>query len=659
MLITLQSSSDTDANDFYNYFKQGLILEPDSELGLVNMSYNFESAITLTGSNNTFDIKLAKDVDTTITIPVGSYQPDTFLQAITDALNAFVSGRPYEIERLFKITVSADATNKLVLEFDYSPEEWAVLPVKLTSTTDRQSIVLTNSNMMSDEGDGIITQTESTSGLDLRTFHSGSGADFYPVWGTSSDVEIKPHGSYFFTPQQNDSSLILALEDSGKQGDISDSSVQFVLSALTFDILERNSAGTPQSILITAIAYNAFDEFEIRVEQIEDTPEKIRYFKNGIEIITGISSTADRWFPRKDSKLICAGSFDTGKVDAKIVDADGTYAILDCLVPANITITNAGSGYLVGEHINIPAISSKISTARVDSVNGTGGILTFTILQHAGSIAGAGESITLTGQISGANNATITTGVPVNSCTLVGGGGGTAYITGLADILLNDGFTTIVGAVDIITLVGNGVSDFTWQDLLIDQVSIGDILTIVQGTAIDATITINAVDSSKPSVADVKWTTIASGVDEPLLKQSQVKFTPSSGFLSLTSLPAISGDADPSLKSVGTIPTTDTKETDQMLVNIDQFQIKSVCKEGGLQKAVASVPYGKRENTDGSSSGGYFFYESYNILYQKLENKQEENHNQLRIRLTDAVGNPISQLKHPTTITLDLKPRGI
>lgn len=658
MLITLQSNSDSDASNFFNYFKETIVIKPNSELALVNCSYNYEGSITLNGSNNTFQVQLGKDELRTITLAIGSYTPATFLQEITDAITTFFTSVPYEIERSFRIEAVSDGSNVLTLNIDFSPEEWQVLPVEKTSTSDRTAITLTNADMMDDAGDGIITQTDSVGGLDLRKWNSGTGGDLYPIWGTATDIELQPHGSYFFTPQQNDSSIVIALEDGVLQSDISDSAIQVVFSDLTLDILERNSAGTPGSILTAPITYDAFDVFEIRLEQIDSLGgEKVRYFKNSSEILTPISSTADRFIPRKESKLICAGSFDTGKVDAKVVDSDGTYRILDCLVPANITITAPGSGYLVGEVINIPAVSGEVSTGRVDSVDGNGGILTFSILQSLGSIAGAGETITLTGQISAANNATITTGVPSDSATLVPGGGVSAYSLGLADILLNDGITTVSNAVDIITLVGTGVSDFTWQELLLDQVSVGDILTIVQGTANDATITINAVESSKPSVADVKWTTISSGVDEPLLKQSRALFKPSSGFQSLTSLAQKSGDADPSLSVVGSSPVVDGKETDQMLVNIEEFQIKSICKEGGIQKAIQSVPFGEKENTSGTQASGYFFYEPGHLMYHQLENHGEENNNQLRVRLTDAVGNPLTQLKHKTTITLDLRPR--
>ena len=664
MLITLQSNSDSDANDFLNYFKETVIVKPDSEIALVNCSYNYEGGITVDGTNNTFQVKLAKDQLRTITLTAGTYTVAGFITEITSAITTFFGVVPYEIERAFRIEATADSKGILTLDFQYTPEDWTFLTVEKTSTADRTAIVLKNADMMSDDGDGIINQTSSTGGLDLRSWNSGSGSDLYPIWATADDVELQPHGSYFFKPQQGDTALRICLEDGIVPTTISDASVQVILKTDgTFDIFERNTTGTLQSIMNTPLpSYDEFDLFEIRIEQIEPITQskKIRYFQNATELTTKIDPTRDRWLPRPQSKLICLGSFDTEKKDSFIVSSGGTYDVADCLDAPSITITSAGSGYLDGEVITITSATSDITTAKITGVNATGGITGFQILAHGGGINGAGETITVLGKISGANNCTITTGLPSDSIDITASGGAVPYALGNADILLDDGITTVANAVDITAIDGgNGVDDFTWLKDLTDQISVGDTLTIVQGGANDCTLSVNAIDSSVPSVADVKWSTIEPGIDEPLIKQSQAQFIPSSGFQSLTSLAQVQGDADPSLKSTGKSPVVDNKETDQMLINIEQFQLKSICKEGGIQKAVASVPFGERENTSGTQASGYFFYEAYNLMYHKLENYGEETHNQMRVRMTDAVGNPMSSLKHKTTITLDLRPRAI
>ena len=662
MLITLQSTNDADASDFRNFFKESVMIEPKSEIALVNMSYNFETGITVTNSNNQFQVKLGKDIESTITVPIGEYTADGFVTALENSLNTYINGRPYEIERLFEGDVTKDTDGKIKLEIKYAAQDWSQTPIRfIQGTEDRGDIDLSNAGLMLSGGDGIITNNFATGGLDGRTWRSGNASAANPVWASADDNPTQPHGYYKFTIQQNDASIYVCLNQNDRPATINTSDIQFrIRDTSFFDIFEKNSAGTPQSILTSTISYNAFDTFEIRVEQIEPITlsKKIRYFQNGTEIISEINPTADRFLPRPVSKMVCCGSFDTGVISAQIVDGGGTYEVTSCINTASMTISTPGTGYLANEVVSLTATSGSESLARVTSVNGTGGITGLVFIEHGGNIDAAGENITIVGKISGANNGVLSTGVPDDSVDITLPGGATAYALGAADIQLQGG-GIVVGAVDITAINGtNGVDDFTWTSLLPNQVAVGDTLTIIQGAANDCELLVNATNSLVPSVGDVKWSTIAPGIDEPLIKQSQASFTPSAGFLGLTNLPAVSGDADPSLVSQGTSATTDGKETDQMLVNVEEFQIKSICKNGGIQKAVASVPYGQTQNPSGTSaSGGYFFHESYNLNYHQLENAGVENHNQLRIRLTDAVGEPLLQLKHPTTITLDLRPR--
>ena len=102
--------------------------------------------------------------------------------------------------------------------------------------------------------------------------------------------------------------------------------------------------------------------------------------------------------------------------------------------------------------------------------------------------------------------------------------------------------------------------------------------------------------------------------------------------------------------------TTTPRESPVILINVDQFKIESICKEGGVQKAISAVPYGPPIN--GDLDGGFSYIVDKEMpLYHSLMNKSVENHNQLRVRLTDSVGAPLQNLEHPTIITLDIRPR--
>lgn len=98
------------------------------------------------------------------------------------------------------------------------------------------------------------------------------------------------------------------------------------------------------------------------------------------------------------------------------------------------------------------------------------------------------------------------------------------------------------------------------------------------------------------------------------------------------------------------------RESQIMLVNLDDFEIKSVCRDGGVQKAIASIPYGE-EVQNGDKFEGEVYHESKVLMYQPLGNKHVINHNQLRVRLTDGAGNPLTLLEGITNLTIDVRPR--
>lgn len=662
MLITLQSTSDNDANDFSNYFRETVDILPKSEVALVSMSYNFENSITIDATNQTFQLRVGTDTLTTVTIPIGSYSPGEFETAIQNSLDNYTSNLPYQYSVSFSdITIGNDGVSeKLVLTIRYDPSDWDSLLVDKGATADRAKIQLDDPDMMSASGlgDGIITQNNTIAGLNLRSWHAGDENNTFPLWGHADDTDAaRPNGYYRWTQQQNNETMYIALGDNEAPADIADAPIQWRYFANgTFNIYEINSLGTPQSILAAPVAYNAFDTFEIKIDAEPTGPGEsalARYFRNGAEV--AINATATRWEYRENSKLIPLGSFNSAYIPAQIAAPIGDYAFTDALT--NLNITNPGSGYLAGEVIEITGAAGT-AFGRVNFVGAGGSITTFVITSHGSGFV-TSEPITITGKISGANNFEGTASLVQDTVDIATPGSG--YSTTAADIILNDGVTTITSAVNILTVDGSGgVDTFDWSVLLPNQVATGHTLTIKQGANTTATITINGIDRNIPSVANVEYSTVARGPDEPLMPQKTATFSPSAGFLALTDLPAVSGDASgvPGLQSIASKAPSDSREAEQMLVNIDQFQIKSICKTGGVQKAVAAVPFGERENPTGSDpQSGYFFYEAYNLLYHDLSNSHTENHNQLRVRLTDAVGNQLVTLKHPTTITLDLRPR--
>ena len=74
MLITLKSDNDANANLFTNFMPEGLMIEPDSEVGLLNASYKIGGGYVIGTGNDNFQLRLGpENVLTELTVPAGSY----------------------------------------------------------------------------------------------------------------------------------------------------------------------------------------------------------------------------------------------------------------------------------------------------------------------------------------------------------------------------------------------------------------------------------------------------------------------------------------------------------------------------------------------------------------------------------------------------------
>ena len=381
--------------------------------------------------------------------------------------------------------------------------------------------------------------------------------------------------------------------------------------------------------------------------------------------------------------------------------------------PLTVTITDGGAGYSVGDTgtITPPAGSpAAAQTAAFTVAAVTGGAVTaLTItgglyytpndaceLANGGASPGGGGSCTLdiltveedaAGQTYTAGAVEIkkdgqTTGFAEKIILTVGTGGsvgtlnagstaGTGFAVGdFVEIfqptvasgtpsLADRAFAKVTG------ITGQLTDGSKWEKLLANEglSASGDtVCNVLQGGVdLGGTITISATTSTRPSVTELQYTTILQKESaSPLGVHGDAEYDPSPGFLELTGVAEGSvALADPPLELTSTTVITPARQTCQMLVNVDQFQLKSICKDGGVQKAIASLPMGATAPTDVPTAeiDGEFYHEPYNMLYHDLDNKSVDNHNQLRIRLTDALGNPLKELKHPTTLTLDLRPR--
>jgi hypothetical protein len=101
MLITLQSSSDVDANDFTNFFKETVQIQPHSEIALVNVSYKYDNSIVISsGSNDGYSIELSGE-DLPVSIPAGSYAPADLVTALNSSLRSTLTTADYRIQQSY------------------------------------------------------------------------------------------------------------------------------------------------------------------------------------------------------------------------------------------------------------------------------------------------------------------------------------------------------------------------------------------------------------------------------------------------------------------------------------------------------------------------------------------------------------------------------
>lgn len=687
MLITLQSNSDSDASDFVNYFKETVMIEPKSELALVNVSYKFENGITvIAGVNDTFQVSIGVDNDPfTCTVAPGEYTTaQAFADACTLALTTGIDNLPagdYWKQRLFKdasqeFSVVGATSDRIKMTIQYAPENWdeKLVAGALISAPTRQQVAGNNVGIVPNFNQGILKRI--TGGVvdayNVDNFASGYSSGFEReslnvMWATARDTDqAVPHGKFAFKVYNTDkTSLVVGFTDGDVPTNWTNGSPGLAIGVRQLGngnlrIHERNPTTGNLQTIADNIAVSDGNQVEIHIDQMTDssTDTFAKYYVGGTEI-TAFTPGITRWPLRPGLELVPTGSFNTPVITSQLVDAGGGQSIASCIT--GFTITNTGSGYYNGEVLEIQDTATGGTTELLATADANGFLTAISFLEHSGNFDILQDTnLTITGKFSGATNGRLRVEGVGNSVDLTVPG--TGYSNGPADLRF-DG----VDYAGTATLVVNAgiIQSFTLSDTLpnVGLVETSVIQIIQAGSNDDAEITVNAVDGQQNLIYDVITDTIDRSVDEPLGLHNRATFTPSAGFQTTTGLRSVGPAPATPLTTEGVGSVNNGREDTLMLVNIEEFQLKSICKDGGVQKAIGSVPMGltqpEFENGDPVKVDGEFYYEPYNMLYHRLMNPGVENHNQLRVRLTDATGNPLVQLKHPTTITVDLRPRAL
>lgn len=436
---------------------------------------------------------------------------------------------------------------------------------------------------------------------------------------------------------------------------------------------ENNGAGAPARIEFDPPATAAFNEkFRILIpvqynSQAKDHENAIyqKYVNNAWETLK-LASGAQRYTIKGSDAVVFRASIRTPAYidEPRITNGADVLTLTGGVEALLIDGANRGTGYMAGEAFTLAAgaASTVACTGFITGVDANGGITNFD-LQNIGQGYQVEGPLIITGSDSGSVNAQANVDSITAHATLATGGANFA----VGDVLSNQGagqadlrFTVLAENAGVITQLSistNGNNNYVnGTPMFINKA----------GGAVNdhAQITLNNAASYYPSIKNLRMTGFvahpadnAEMIHNPLGLQQNIRADMSTlgPLIGITGVqhstipnPPISAGID----ETGVAVTPNSRVANNLLVHLDNFPIKSKHK-GGEGRCIAALPYG-----DGTKSG-LFQDRSYNLVYHGLENKTEENHNEIRVRLTDAEGGLIQGLLHPTVINCDLRPRTI
>lgn len=700
MLITLKSNllngtedNVNTANQFSNYFPGGLIIRPNSEIGLLNCTYNIQEGFVIEGAPLQIIMYIPPDTRAQVRqIPVGSYTGDELAAAIETALNVVplmnASNNVFPSTG-FKCSFD-DTKHEFTLDLPWDPVD----EVQYNINTDEYATV--NGSLISSGLQQPITGVPNTEqslyykNNNVETYLSNSmtsvrAGEVYNANAMGIKVSNLATENPYFASYEIQATSTVGIEarigfSHPNVTDVSNSNIQLALDGAgagqTSSVVayENNGAGAPARIEFDPPATAAANEqFRILLpvqynSQAKDHENAIyqKYVNNAWETLK-LASGSQRYTIKGSDSVVFRASIRTPAFinEPRITNGADVLTLGDGILEgAGITLAAAGIGYMAGEAFTLAAgaASTVSATGFITGVDANGGITNLD-LQNIGQGYQVEGPLVITGLDSGSVNGTINIVQVTAHATLATGGANYA----VGDVLSVQGgaqpdlrFTVLAenaGVITQLSISANGNNNYAnGTPMFINKA----------GGAVNdhAQITLNNAASYYPSIKNLKMTGFvahpadnAQMIHNPLGLQQNIRADMSTlgPLIGITGVqhstipnPPISAGID----ETGVAVTPNSRVANNLLVHLDNFPIKSKHK-GGEGRCIAALPYG-----DGTKSG-LFQDRSYNLVYHGLENKTEENHNEIRVRLTDAEGGLIQGLLHPTVINCDLRPRTI
>ena len=653
MLITIASNSDNDANQFVNYFPEGLIIPKNSKIGVVNCSYVLHEGYIVDGTNNEFQLQLANMATYgTVQVAQGVYQTATALAtAIQTALHTFIGSQSAIVQSSFPLasqTVSANAQgNQITIHLTFDSAGTALDALNTTGTVN--TFIKDVAKAAGDQGQYVNLTNLPSNNDNYMCTGDGAGNHF---WLAS----LSKIGQNFYAiaecrPQAVDVQqdfFLVHREDLAKQNSpiriVINSNGKLLIYELINGVQTHINMGTAPDITPNAT-------IQIRLPAIDSSSTQAHHAEyflttGGNEVEVAVDATGGRYNILPSDEFLIKYEFEGGSSLGVLPSQGDDPALNDALL--EFTYNAGGNGYVPGDILTQSGstgagIGIKMIVTAVSPI----GEVNQAVINSTGEGHAPGDTISFTGGF-GDNGFKIDI-VSVQDNYAVTNLGAT-YATGTG-VALTGGSGT--GATCAITSVdgAGGITGLTITDAGEDYVA-NDTLTVSGGDG-NAQVTIGAVINNLVVVKGLKANLVENPPNQrPLVLYDTINANMYTLSLLINTKDRYRERGTADISSLADM-ITNNRNASNLHIQLDSLGGGIESREVGVNgKTVAVVPLGDNSN----SHTGLFNNELFNIIYHNLKNPEPLMNNELSVRLTDYKNNLLPSLFHPVTITFDIRP---
>lgn len=651
MLVTIASNNDNDASHFTNHFPEGLIIPKNASIGVVNCSYILREGYTIqTGLNDVFQIKLGNMVDyIDVTIAAGSYETlDALATAIQAAIATAIGTQSVFIQACYPVAeqtaVGDDQASTVTIHFvfDLASQNPDFLEVGV-NTVLAGSILGSKGGFMNDT----LNQTPVVpGGAQARTSDGGALQNFLVAShknGTTGAYEAIFRAEY---QSVGYSSQILLKTSATQLPDVSPIQVVFTVGGQV-EIYEM-IGGVRTQINSGAQAIASGNRVEIRVPEVD--PKQTQSIVASYFITAGgttseipvVAPAAGRRAISQYDEFIPAVDFITNSKSGIIVPGTSKN---NALVASNIN--DAGAGYEVGDFIEQNTTTGAgVGIHLLVSATDVNGSVTGYFVAASGSLHAGGDIITFNG--GNGNGFELRVGSTFASVAVTNGG--TGYVQGQDYVVVGGtgagaqikALAVAAGVVTAVSVVDGGTG-----------YSLSDVVTLDGGgSGSNCTVTLGQVVHQANRITNARATLIQAPMNMRPLVLKRIIRVKMGTFNGLFNGNARYETEDGDLKITSGKIVSNNRAASNIHIQLNDFGPIESREKGSNGKSVAIVPLGDNSNT----ASGLFNNELFNIVYHKLQNPEALSNNELSVRLTDFNSNTLPSLKHPVTVTFDIRP---